>query len=129
MNALSGNDALIVHGDTIPGNYPYIAEKLYLLLKHDPFTGINNVVERPIWLPQLHFEADDQYDGDGGTLKDQQGNNYVGLLSITEVPTAFTPAAPSAHPNEAMLSIQLLHPTAAALRFFGVVRLASGRRG
>jgi hypothetical protein len=35
----------------------------------------------------------------------------------------------SAHPNEAMNSIKSLHPTAAALLFFGVQRLISGRRG
>ena len=106
-------DALIIRGESLAGPdvYPYIAEKLQLLLGGDPFDNVNNVIARPIYLPVLDvangvtinpavdtlvttpaipgasvFVA-------ANTLDDQQGNPFTGVLSITEVPVDLTPAA------------------------------------
>jgi len=46
-------DTLIIRGETIVGPevYPFIAEKVELVLGHTPFEGVNNVIGRPIFLP------------------------------------------------------------------------------
>ncbi len=109
------SDALIVHGEEIAGDdvYPYIAEKLHLLIDHDLFDGQNNVITRPIYLPALDVAGGTQIDPandtvveqevapglmasvtvQAGTLGDQNGNPFSGTLSITEVPPDLTPAA------------------------------------
>ncbi len=48
-------DTLQIYGDGISGedNYPYIAEKLPLLLEHEVYSDVNNVISRPIYLPPL----------------------------------------------------------------------------
>ncbi|MCH8186624.1 MAG: hypothetical protein IH862_11030, partial [Chloroflexi bacterium] len=109
-------DTLLIRGETIAGTevYPFIAEKVELLLGHTPFEGINNVIGRPIFLPALDMDSAQPIDpavnttvsvvlqeGEepvsvsvaAGTLEDQDGNLYTGLLSITEVPRDLTPAA------------------------------------
>ncbi len=112
-------DTLKVHGEdaNVPGKiYPFIAEKLPLLLGHEVFPGVNNVIDRPIYLPALDVDSgspitpdqdnvvhadldhDDQPDSDAmvlvaaNTLVDQQGNPFTGVLSITQVPMNLTPA-------------------------------------
>ena len=49
------SDTLKIRGEGITGNvtYPFIAEKLPLLLGRDPLTGVNNVIARPIYLPPI----------------------------------------------------------------------------
>jgi YD repeat-containing protein len=106
-------DTLRVRGDLWSGNevYPFIAERLELILGHPVFTGFNNVVDRPIYLPELDMAngravdplsdvvvTTDAIPGAAvrvaaGTLMNQQGTLFTGILTITEVPTAFTPAA------------------------------------
>ncbi len=115
------DDRLKVHGEGLTGTaaYPFIAEKLALLLNHDVFTGVNNVIERPIFLPPLDIANGKKIDPNNdttvttaaipgaavfvakGTLKDRQGNPFTGTLSITRVPTGLTPAALPAdlHPD------------------------------
>ena len=90
---------------------PFIAEKLPLLLGHGGFENVNNIIERPIYLPALDVangmivdpEADTVVTTPtlpgaavtvpAGSLQDQQGMPFTGVLSITEVPQDLTPAA------------------------------------
>ncbi len=91
--------------------YPSIAEKLPLLLEHDVYLNVKNVIDRPIYLPPIDISNAKTIDpsvdqtvtseaipGSGVTvfansLFDQQNQPYTGQLSITEVPTELTPAA------------------------------------
>ncbi len=106
-------DTLKVRGEAIPGPqvFPFIAEKLLLLLGHDVYEGVNNVISRPIFLPPIDVANAHMIDPaqnvtvtttaipgasvfvGAGTLQDQQGGPYTGPLSITAVPTDLTPAA------------------------------------
>ncbi len=107
------SDTLKVHGEQVPGTsvYPFIAEKLPLLLEHEVYASVNNVIARPIYLPPIDTANAHTIDPNvdvtvtstaipgsaifvaAGTLKNQQGNPFTGQLSITEVPTNLTPAA------------------------------------
>ncbi|AFY71927.1 RHS repeat-associated core domain protein (plasmid) [Thalassoporum mexicanum PCC 7367] len=91
--------------------YPFIAEKLELVLEHDPYIGFNNIIDRPIYLPVLDTSnavpiipgsgTDVTTDNIPGasvfvaadSIVDQEGNPFNGSLSITEVPRDLTPAA------------------------------------
>ena len=106
-------DALFVRGEAIagPAVYPFIAEKLPLLLGHDGYEHVNNVIERPIYLPALDVASGSTIDPAvdvtvttpaipgasvfvaAGSLDDPTGNPFTGVLSITEVPVDLTPAA------------------------------------
>jgi RHS repeat-associated protein len=90
---------------------PFIAEKLNLVLEHELYAGVNNVIARPIFLPLLDLANATPINPNAPntvttpaipgaevfvaahTLRDQQGAEYNGLLSITEVPLAQTPVA------------------------------------
>jgi RHS repeat-associated protein len=109
------SDTLKVRGETYPGPavYPFIAEKLPLLLERDLLAGVNNFVTRPIYLPPLDVTGGTVIDPlsdttvrqevapgvftevfvAAGTLMNQLGTPFTGTLSITEVPVALTPAA------------------------------------
>jgi len=94
-----------------PEEYPFLAEKLAYLLGHEVFQGVNNVITRPIWLPLIDVANGVQIDPmqdvtvttaaipgmsvfiKAGTLMNQQGTPFNGLLTITEVPVDLTPAA------------------------------------
>jgi YD repeat-containing protein len=106
------NDRLQVNGQQAGGaTYPFIAEKIVLLLGHSVYAGVNNVITRTIYLPPLDT-------GDGatinpnrdttvttamipgasvfvkaGTLNNNTGQPFTGVLSITQVPVNLTPAA------------------------------------
>ena len=108
---------LDIHGEEFVGAevFPFIAERLPLLFEglREPFPGVNNILPRPIYLPALDVAGGTTIDpsidteveqeiapGDiakvtvaAGSLKDQQGNDFDSVLSITEVPRALTPAA------------------------------------
>ncbi len=107
-------DVLRVRGDLFEGvgNYPFIAEKLHLVLGHSANQGSLNTIERPIYLPQLNSgstidpmvdmavehqladnEAPVRVDVAAGTLRTQLGTAFTGELSITEVPPNLTPAS------------------------------------
>ncbi|WP_353928958.1 Ig-like domain-containing protein [Okeanomitos corallinicola TIOX110] len=91
--------------------YPSIAEKLPLVLGHDVYENVNNVIDRPIYLPPIDIENAQTIDPNidqivtsaaipgssvtvfANSLFDQQNQPYTGQLSITEVPTELTPAA------------------------------------
>ncbi len=114
------SDTLKVRGELFPGPvaYPFIAEKLPLVLEHEVFLGVNNVIKRPIFLPPLDVANGKQINPmqdtlvttaaipgasvfvEAGTLMNQQGTPFDGVLSITEVPPERTPAAlpPDAFP-------------------------------
>jgi hypothetical protein len=115
------SDRLQVHGEGIAGSvtYPFVAENLDLLLAHGVFGGVNNVITRPIFLPQVDVASGKKIDPahdttvgssipnasllvKAGTLMDTQGNPFTGTLSITQVPTSLTPAAlpPNLHPSK-----------------------------
>jgi RHS repeat-associated protein len=106
-------DTLIVRGESIPGDkvYPYIAEKLPLVLGGEVQVGFSNVIDRPIYLPAFDVASGQTINPNqdvtvttenipgaavtvnAGSLKDQEGDDFTGVLSITEVPTDLTPAA------------------------------------
>jgi hypothetical protein len=106
-------DTLKVRGELFAGPtvFPFIAEKLAFLLEHDVFVGANNVISRPIFLPAIDVangeDIDPMQDATvttpaipgtelfvaAGTLMNQQGAPFDGVLSITEVPPDLTPAA------------------------------------
>ena len=109
------SDTLRIRGDTFTGSntYPFIAEKLPLVLEHEVFEGSLNTIHRPIYLPKLDVAGGTTIDptvettvtqeiapGEMATvtvaassLMNQQGTPFEGTLSITEVPPDFTPAA------------------------------------
>ena len=107
------SDTLKVRGERFSGPvaYPFIGEKLPLILEHDIYPNVNNVVERPIFLPALDIANGKDINPaqdttvttaaipgasvlvKSGTLMNQQGTPFTGKLSITEVPRDLTPAA------------------------------------
>ncbi len=111
--AVFPDDTLLIRGETVTGDitYPFVAEKLSLLLGREPFTGINNNVTRPIFLPPIDMAnavmVDPMVDTmvtteaipgaqvfvEAGTLQSADGENFTGAASITEVPNELTPAA------------------------------------
>ncbi len=106
-------DTLKVRGELFPGPlvYPFIAEKVAFVLEHAVYTGVNNVIARPIFLPELDVANGEDIDPAqnetvttpaipgasvfvaAGTLMNQQGTPFDGVLHITEVPRELTPAA------------------------------------
>jgi YD repeat-containing protein len=105
---------LKVYGQRIQGGgitYPFIAEKMGLLLGHDIYRGVNNQIDRPIYLPTIDVTTGTtvnpgaqtfvtnprlvgaKVDVAAGSLFDKSGNAFAGIMSITEVPTSLTPAA------------------------------------
>jgi len=92
-------------------SYPFIAEKLPLMLEHEVYSGYKNVIVRPIYLPKLDLTNAKTISPTqatvvttaalpgtalsvaAGTLLNQQGTPFTGKLSITEVPPELTPAA------------------------------------
>ena len=91
--------------------FPFVAEKLNLVLGHEVYAGVNNVIERPIYLPALDIANNVQtVDASGditvtndalgaqvfveaNSLTDNRGNPFTGQLSISEVAPEVTPAA------------------------------------
>src|SRR5207244_7721620 len=54
-NPPGADDRLQVNGQQAAGaTYPFIAEKIVLLLGHNVYSGVNNVIARTIYLPPLH---------------------------------------------------------------------------
>jgi YD repeat-containing protein len=112
-NGALPSDTLKVRGEGLNGaeTYPFIAEKLPLLLGREVFNGVDNIIGRPIYLPPLDMANAQTINPSAdatvttaaipnasvfvkaGTLKDQSGNDFTGELGITEVPSAVTPAA------------------------------------
>ena len=91
--------------------YPFIAERLVLVLGHEIFVGSMNEIGRPIYLPALDTANAEPIDPNAdvtvttptipgatvtvaaGTLENREGQDFSGELSITEVPRDLTPAA------------------------------------
>ena len=144
------SDTLKVRGETIGGEdiYPFIAEKLPLVLGHEVFANMNNVIERPIYLPVLDVANGQPIDPTqetvvttpnieraavtvaAGSLRDEQGEDFDGILSITEVPTELTPAAlpPNLNPD-VVVTIQpgeMVFETPAALSLPNLSEYAPG---
>ncbi|MCO6458565.1 MAG: pre-peptidase C-terminal domain-containing protein [Pirellulaceae bacterium] len=118
---------LEIHGELFvgPDDYPFVAEDLALLLNRPFFTGVNNVLPRPIYLPRLDTENGTPIDPmndtvvstpmipdaellvPAGSLLDPQGQLFTGEVSITEVPTDRTPAAlPPGQAPDILVTIQ-----------------------
>jgi RHS repeat-associated protein len=118
----AAGDTLKIYGQRIQGGsvtYPFIAEKMPLLLGHDLYQGVNNGIDRPIYLPTIDLSTGTTVNPNAQTvasnpnlpnarvtvaansLYDKNGNAFTGILSITEVPTNLTPAAlpPNLHPD------------------------------
>jgi YD repeat-containing protein len=109
----SSSDTLKVRGEMLTGSlaYPFIAEKLQLVLDGPVVPNTNNVIQRPIYLPALDLANGKVIDPskstkvttaavpdlsitvNAGTLFNQQGSPYTGVLSLTQVPPDLTPAA------------------------------------
>ena len=107
------SDTIKIRGDLLTGSvvYPFIAEKLSLVLEHEVMARVNNVIDRPIYLPELDIANAKQIDPTkdttvttaaipgvsilvaAGTLLNQQGTVFTGKLSVTEVPANLAPAA------------------------------------
>ena len=107
------SDTLLIRGEEFVGDavYPFIAEKIPLMIGHDGYENVNNVIERPIYLPALDVDngvtIDPAIDTEvttsnipharvfvaAGSLETQGGELFTGDLSITEVPVDLTPAA------------------------------------
>ncbi|MDZ4852594.1 MAG: RHS repeat-associated core domain-containing protein [Pirellulaceae bacterium] len=109
------SDTLKVRGELFAGPlvYPFIAEKLDFILGHEVYANVNNVIIRPIYLPVLDVAGGTTIDptrdttvrqqvapGEmaeifvaAGSLMNQQGTPFTGVLSITEVPPGLTPAS------------------------------------
>ncbi|MEG4322316.1 MULTISPECIES: DUF4114 domain-containing protein [unclassified Microcoleus] len=124
---LTPPDTLRIFGEGITGedNYPYIAEKLPLLLEREVYSNANNVITRPIYLPPIDTANGKTINPTAdttvttaaipkasvfvkaGSIKDAEGNPYTENLSITEVPTELTPAAlpPNLH-TDLVVTIQ-----------------------
>jgi RHS repeat-associated protein len=103
---------LNVHGDRLNGAvvYPSAAADLSVLLGHDVYAGVNNVLSQPIFLTPtdtadettINPAADTTVRSSAlpgaavlvkaGTLQDGHGNPYAGPLGLTEVPVGQTPA-------------------------------------
>ena len=135
------SDTLKIRGETYPGPnaYPYIAEKLPLVLEREVFEGINNVIRRPIYLPKLDVANGVRINPmqdtlvttatipgtsvmvRAGTLMNQQSTLFDGIMSITEVPANLTPAAlPANLRPDLVLTIQpgeMVFTTPAPLTF------------
>lgn len=93
--------------------YPFVAERMSLVLGHAVYPGVDNVIERPIYLPRLDVANGTAIEPtqtqtvmqeiapgematvqvEAGTLQDRQGQAFTGVLSITEVPRILTPAS------------------------------------
>ena len=112
-------DTIVVRGELFSGSevYPFIAEKLPLVLGHEFYPGAKNVLPRPIFLPALDVAGGTVIDPsqnttveqeiatgemaavfvEAGSLKMDDGNgnmvDFSGTLSITEVPPNLTPAS------------------------------------
>jgi RHS repeat-associated protein len=110
----SAGDTLKIYGQRIQGGgitYPFIAEKMGLLLGHDIYRGVNNQIDRPIYLPTIDVTTGTTVNPAVSTvvsnpklggakvtvaansLFDKSGNAFAGIMSITEVPVTLTPAA------------------------------------
>ncbi|HBE69316.1 MAG TPA: hypothetical protein DDW52_14310 [Planctomycetaceae bacterium] len=107
------SDTLRIRGDLASGSdpYPFIAEKLPYMFGREVIPGVNNVIDRPIYLPVLDIANAVQIDPtsrtivdteaipsatvtvEAGNLVNQQGLPFEGRVSITEVPIDRTPAA------------------------------------
>ncbi|MEQ8848700.1 peroxidase family protein [Botrimarina sp.] len=110
------SDTLRIQGDDtqIEGKaYPFVAEKIGLMLGHSVYEGVNNTIARPIYLPAIDLAGGTQVDPSAdtmvmqeiapgqmasvevaaGTLIDQQGQPFNEVLSITSVPPSLTPAS------------------------------------
>ncbi|MCA9153461.1 MAG: VCBS repeat-containing protein, partial [Planctomycetales bacterium] len=107
------SDTLRILGNQRPNgdgdSFPFVAERMDLLLGHAVSPGINNVIARPIFLPTLDsgttidpnqttvVQAANIVNASitvaAGSLTDRTGQMFTGELSITEVPPALTPAA------------------------------------
>lgn len=90
--------------------YPFVAERLDLLLGHPVYPGVDNMIVRPLYLPVLDLPNGHTIDPlqdtlvttaaipgaalriAAGTLRTRNGELYAGNLSITEVPREQTPA-------------------------------------
>ena len=113
LTATGITDTMKIHGDQAApaGTYPFVAEKLPLMLGHQVYAGLNNVIARPIFLPALDMSNAVTIDPTkdvmvsttaipstalsvaAGTLEDREGNMFTGQLSITRVPSTLTPAS------------------------------------
>lgn len=110
---IPATDTLRVRGELYPGDatYPFIAERLPLMLEQGVVPGINNIIHRPIYLPQLDMANGVEIDPNenttvtteaipglsvevaAGTLLTQQSTPFDKMMTITEVPVDRTPAS------------------------------------
>ncbi|MCA9223325.1 MAG: hypothetical protein KDA71_23575, partial [Planctomycetales bacterium] len=123
------DNTLKIHGESFAGpeTYPFVAEKLPLLYDRDIYPGVDNVIDRPIFLPALDVAGGTIVDPmndtmvtqeiapgefaevyvEAGTLQNRDGTMFDGTLSITEVPRSLTPAAlPAGLSPDTVVTIQ-----------------------
>ena len=99
--------SIVQNGQTIAS----VAEVMSLLLGHEVYSGVNNVISRPIFLPALNLAQGAMVNPaqnttvtpaaipgaslfvQANTLVMPNGQPYNGILSVTQVPVDQTPAA------------------------------------
>ena len=128
LTATGISNTLEIHGDDLDAEgvaYPFVAEKLPLVLESQLYQGVDNVIDRPIYLPQLDIAnavtinpnvdtvvttnniPNAEVMVKAGSLIDRDGTPFTGALSITEVPTSLTPASlPEGLSPEMVVTIQ-----------------------
>jgi hypothetical protein len=119
----STNDTLRVNGQQLANGitYPFVAESIPLLLGRNLEQGVNNQINRPIFLPAIDVSSGTQVVAGVATittnpnipnaqvtvvadgLRNQDGTAFTGSLSITAVPTNRTPAALPPNVNPALV--------------------------
>jgi RHS repeat-associated protein len=122
---LPPDTVLQIHGDRVTGPivYPLVTADLSMLLGHDVFADVNNVLPQPITLPAVDTADAVTINASNstsvttpklpgatltiaaGTLQNGSGQTFQGKLGLTQVPVA-TPSAPlppNIHPDLAVL--------------------------
>jgi Bacterial Ig-like domain len=119
----TSSDTLRVNGQQLANGitYPFVAESIPLLLGRALDQGVNNQINRPIFLPAIDVSSGTQVVAGVATvttnpnipnaqvtvvadgLRNQDGTAFTGSLSITAVPTNRTPAALPPNVNPALV--------------------------
>ncbi len=122
------SDTLRFLGDELQlaeASYPYVAEKIRALIGRDLYEGMNNEIERPIYLPKLDLANAVPINPSGDTIVDtaaipgvkvvipaastktREGDLFTGSFSITEVPRDLAPISlPESMRPDLLMTIQ-----------------------
>ncbi len=102
----SGNNYIEYDGSTVTSAHRYASYRAQVDLIED----VNNVVDRPIYLMKIDIQGEVEVDPNATTvlvnealgitmtvppqtIKEEDGSNFDGMLSVSEVPARFTPGS------------------------------------